>query len=215
MSERRWREVDAYFGAIVQEDAALQAALAESAKAGLPAIAVSPAQGKLLALIAQAIGAKRVLEIGALGGYSTIWLARALPSEGRVVTLEINPRHAEIARANLARAGLADKVEVLVGPALDLLPALPGPFDLAFIDADKESNADYFAHALRLSRPGSVIIVDNVVRNGRVLDVPGDAQVGGVRRLMDMVANEPRVSATAIQTVGEKGYDGFLMAVVR
>ncbi|NWG53531.1 MAG: O-methyltransferase [Hydrogenophilaceae bacterium] len=215
MSERRWREVDAYFGAIVQEDAALQAALAESAKAGLPAIAVSPAQGKLLALIARSIGAKRVLEIGALGGYSTIWLARALPSGGRVVTLEINPRHAEIARANLARAGLTDKVEVLVGPALDLLPALPGPFDLAFIDADKESNADYFAHALRLSRPGSVIIVDNVVRNGRVLDVPGDAQVEGVRRMIDLVADEPRVSATAIQTVGEKGYDGFLMAVVR
>lgn len=215
MSERRWREVDAYFGAIVQEDAALQAALAEGAKAGLPAIAVSPAQGKLLALIARSIGAKRVLEIGALGGYSTIWLARALPSGGRVVTLEINPRHAEIARANLARAGLTDKVEVLVGPALDLLPALPGPFDLAFIDADKESNADYFAHALRLSRPGSVIIVDNVVRNGRVLDVPGDAQVEGVRRMIDLVADEPRVSATAIQTVGEKGYDGFLMAVVR
>ncbi|MBI1186547.1 MAG: methyltransferase domain-containing protein [Alphaproteobacteria bacterium] len=210
-----WRDVDAYFGGVVQQDEALTAALAESAKAGLPAIAVSAAQGKFLALITQSIGAKRILEVGTLGGYSTIWMARALPADGRIVSLEIDPHHAEIARANVSRAGLGNKVELKVGRALDLLPALQGPFDLAFIDADKESNADYFAHALRLSRPGGVIIVDNVVRNGRVIDPGGDAMVQGVRRLMDMVANEPRVSATAIQTVGDKGYDGFLMAVVQ
>jgi len=215
MAETLWRDVDEYFGAVVQEDVALKAALSESAKAGLPAIAVSAAQGKFLELTARSIGAKRILEVGTLGGYSTIWLARALPEGGKIVTLELNPHHADVARANIENAGLAAKADVRVGRAIDLLPAVEGPFDLSFIDADKESNADYFAHALRLSRSGALIIVDNVVRGGRVLDANGDVHVQGVRRLMDMVANEPRVDATAVQTVGDKGHDGFLMAVVK
>ncbi len=182
--------------------------------AGLPPIAVSATQGKQLYLTALSIGAKRILEIGTLGGYSTIWMARALPADGKLVSLEIDPKHAEIARSNVERAGLAGKVEIRLGPAIALLPGLKGPFDLAFIDADKESNADYFAHALRLSRKGSVIIVDNVVRAGKVIDPKGNAQVQGVRRMFDSIASEPRVSATAIQTVGDKGHDGYLMAVV-
>lgn len=215
MSDRNWREVDAYIEErLVGEDEALAAALKDSAKAGLPPIAVSAAQGKQLYLAALSIGAKRILEVGALGGYSAIWLARALPKDGELVSLEIDPKHAEVARANIARAKCAAKVEVVVGPAMDTLPKLEGVFDLSFIDADKESNADYFAHALRLSRRGSVIIVDNVVRGGAVTDPKGNSMVQGVRRLFDMVAKEKRVSATAIQTVGMKGHDGFLMAVV-
>ena len=215
MTEKVWREVDAYFeDTIVGEDEALKAAIRESEKAGLPPAAVSSAQGKLLYLTALSIGSKRILEIGTLGGYSTIWLARALPEDGELVTLEIDARHAEVAQANIAQADVAAKVEVITGPALEILPKLAGPFDLVFIDADKENNVAYFTHALRLSRRGSVVVVDNVVRDGAVVDPAGDARVQGVRRLMDMVAKEKRVSATAVQTVGAKGYDGFLTAVV-
>jgi predicted O-methyltransferase YrrM len=164
--------------------------------------------------MARSIGARRILEGGTLGGYSAIWLARAIPPDGELISLEIDPRNAEVARKNIARAAPAVKVEIKVGPALDLLPGLKGPFDFTFIDANKENNADYFAHALRLSRAGAIIVVDNVVRNGAVVDPTGNSQVQGVRRLFDMVRSERRVSATAIQTVGMKGYDGFLMAVV-
>ncbi|HEX9231882.1 MAG TPA: O-methyltransferase, partial [Jatrophihabitantaceae bacterium] len=172
-------------------------------------------EGKQLHLLALVRGARSVLEVGTLGGYSTIWLARALPEGGRLVSLEVDPHHAEVARANLANAGLAGVADVVVGPAMQSLPDLVGPFDLVFIDADKQSNADYFMHALRLSRPGTVIVVDNVVRDGAVIDASSDnAAVQGVRRLVDLVAAEPRVSATVIQTVGSKGYDGYLLAVV-
>lgn len=210
-----WTAVDGYFdGALSPSDPALEAALKATQAGGLPNIQVSAAQGKQLHLLARAIGARRILEVGTLGGYSTIWLARALPADGQLITCELDPHHAEVARVNLANAGVADRVDVRVGPALDTLPNLQGPFDLSFIDADKASNADYFKHALRMSRPGALIIVDNVVRGGRVLDAAGDTNVQGVRRLVDTVAAEPRVSATTIQTVGAKGYDGFLLAVV-
>lgn len=210
-----WRSVDELFEEkLVQEDEALKAAVRESARAGLPPIAVSATQGKQLYLTALSIGAKRILEVGTLGGYSTIWMARALPKDGELVSLEIDPKHAEVARSNIARAKPEARVEVITGAAIDILPSLKGPFDLAFIDADKESNADYFAHALRMSRKGAVIIVDNVVRGGAVVDPKGNSQVQGVRRLLDIIASEKRVSATAIQTVGVKGYDGFLTALV-
>jgi predicted O-methyltransferase YrrM len=215
-----WTQVEDYFTDLLNPpDPGLDAALADSAEAGLPAINVSPSQGKLLYLLARMIGARRILEIGTLGGYSTIWLGRALPADGRLISLEADPRHAEIARANLARAGLADVVDVRVGQALDTLPLLVdegrGPFDLFFIDADKPNNAAYFDWALRLSRPGSVIIVDNVVRSGRVVDAASDdEQVQGVRRLLERMAQDPRVDADAIQTVGSKGYDGFAIALV-
>jgi predicted O-methyltransferase YrrM len=217
--EELWTRVDRYFGdLLVTADPALEAALAASAAAGLPAINVSPVQGKLLHLLARAIGARNVLEIGTLGGYSTIWLARALPDGGRVISLEADARHAEVARANIARAGLETKVEVRLGLALDLLPGLTEgaePFDFVFIDADKPNNAAYFDWALRLSRPGSIIVVDNVVRGGDVIDAASDsATVRGVHRFLERLAAEPRVSATAIQTVGSKGYDGFAIALV-
>lgn len=215
-----WRAVDDFLtGAVVQPDAALDAALAASAAAGLPAINVSAAHGKLLHLLARAVGARRILEIGTLGGYSAIWLARALPPGGRLVTLEIDPRHAAVAEANLRAAGVADAVEVLVGPALELLPQLAAkggpPFDFAFIDADKPSNPEYFDWAVRLARPGAIVVVDNVVRDGAVIDAASrDAAVLGVRRLLQQMAADQRVAATAIQTVGSKGYDGFALAVV-
>jgi predicted O-methyltransferase YrrM len=210
-----WVSVDAYVEEkLIVEDEALIEAVTESAQAGLPSAAVSASQGKLLYLTALSIGAKRILEIGALGGYSAIWLARALPEGGELVSLEIDPKHAEVARANIARAKLGAEVKVITGRAIETLPALKAPFDLVFIDADKESNAEYFAHALCLSRRGSVIVVDNVVRGGAVADPNGDAQVQGVRRLFEIITADPRVSATAVQTVGVKGYDGFLMAVV-
>jgi predicted O-methyltransferase YrrM len=215
MSDKVWSDVDAYIeDSLIGEDPVLAAALKDSASAGLPAIAVSPAQGKQLYLMALCIGAKRILEVGTLGGYSTIWMARALPAGGELISLEIDPKHAAVARANIARAKPAAKVDVIVGKAIDSLKGLKGSFDLVFIDADKESNADYFTEALRMSRKGSIIIVDNVVRGGAVIDPKGNSMVQGVRRLFDMIANEKRVSATAIQTVGAKGYDGFLMAVV-
>jgi predicted O-methyltransferase YrrM len=212
-----WDEVDDYYtGLLLDEDPALDAALEANAEAGLPSIDVSPAQGKMLHLLARAIGARRILEVGTLGGYSTIWLARAVQPEGSVVTCEIDPHHAQVATANIARAGLADTVDVRVGPAIDTLAGLTGPFDLAFIDADKASNAEYFAHALRLSRPGGVIVVDNVVRGGRVVDgASTDAAVVGTRRFAQALAAEERVDATVIQTVGSKGHDGFALAVVR
>ncbi len=219
MTEELWTAVDRYLGdLLVPADPALEAALAVSAAAGLPPINVSPAQGKLLHLLARAIGARNVLEIGTLGGYSTIWMARALPDGGRVVSLEADARHAEVARANIARAGLESRVEVRLGMALDLLPGLAvsaEPFDFVFIDADKPNNAAYFDWALKLSQPGSIIVVDNVVREGDVIDA-ADASptVQGVRQFLERLAAEPRVSATAIQTVGAKGYDGFAIALV-
>lgn len=220
MTQERWTRVDRYVeDALIPADPALAAALAASEAAGLPAIQVTAAQGKLLHLLARSVGARAILEVGTLGGYSTIWLARALEPGGRLVTLEIDPRHAEVARANLARAGVADRVEVRVGRALDLLPRLAEaggpPFDFTFIDADKPGNADYFGAALALSRRGSLIVVDNVVRDGAVVDAASpDPNVQGVRRLNERIAAEPRVSATAIQTVGSKGYDGFCIALV-
>jgi len=211
-----WEKVDRYLGdTLVHSDAALDAALEASDAAGLPAISVSPSHGKLLWILARLVNAKRILEIGTLGGYSAIWLARALPADGRLVTLEAVDKHARVAKANIARAGLERQVEIRIGAALDTLPSLQGPFDLAFIDADKQNNAEYFGWALNLSRPGSLIVVDNVVRDGKVIDPRSrDASVQGVRRLNQLVASEKRVSATAIQTVGMKGYDGFMVALV-
>lgn len=205
-----------YFAdALLTPDPALDAALARSAAAGLPPISVSPLQGKLLYLLARAVGACNILELGTLGGYSTIWLARALPPNGRVVTVEIDPKHAEVARQNLADAGLASKVELHLGRALDVLPQLAGPFDLIFIDADKAGIPDYFTRALKLSRPGSLIVVDNVVRRGKVIEAGSDdPNVRGVRRFNELVAAEPRVSATTLQTVGVKGHDGFAIVLV-
>ncbi|WP_437993793.1 O-methyltransferase [Sorangium sp. So ce145] len=220
MAQEQWSAVDRYLtDLLVPSDAALDAALAASAAAGLPPINVAPNQGKLLHLLALIQGARAILEIGTLGGYSTIWLARALPAGGRLITLESEPKHAEVARANLDRAGLADIVELRLGRALDTLPKLAaegrGPFDLIFIDADKPSNPDYFAWALKLSRRGSVIVIDNVVRKGAVIDPESaDPNVQGVRRLNKLLAAERRVSATAIQTVGSKGYDGLAIVLV-
>lgn len=216
MSQKTWTAVDAYLDdLIVQPDRAFAAALEASAAAGLPEIAVTAAQGKLLELLARAIGARRILEIGTLGGYSAIWLARALPPGGRLITLEYSAKHAEVARANIARAGLTAVAEVRVGAGLELMPALSGPFDFFFIDANKEGYPDYFRACLELSRPGSVMVFDNVIRDGKVIDAgTSDPLVQGVRQLYDDIAAEPRVSATSIQTVGAKGYDGFCMVVV-
>ncbi len=216
----QWAAVDRYLTDVfLPPDPELEATLRASAEAGLPPINVSPTQGKLLQLLARIQGARTILEIGTLGGYSTIWLARALPAGGRLVTLEAEPKHAAVARANVARAGLADRVELRLGPALETLPRLAaegfGPVDLCFIDADKPSNPDYFRWALRLARAGGLIVVDNVVRGGAVVDAGSDdAGVRGVRRLNELVAAEPRVSATAIQTVGGKGWDGLVIALV-
>ena len=220
MTQDQWTAVDRYItDLLAPSDPALDAALQATADAGMPQINVAPNQGKLLHILALAQGARAILEIGTLGGYSTIWLARALPAGGRLITLEADPKHAAVARANIARAGLADVVEVRLGPALELLPRLAaeerGPFDLVFIDADKANTAAYFAWALKLARRGSLIITDNVVRNGAVIDAGStDASVQGVRRLHEAMAAEPRVSATTIQTVGSKGYDGLAIAVV-
>jgi predicted O-methyltransferase YrrM len=220
MTEQQWTAVDHYFAdLLIAPDPGLDAALETSAAAGLPAINVTPNLGKLLHLLVRAMGARRILEIGTLGGYSTIWLARALPPNGRLVSLEADPRHAEVARANIARAGLAEVVEVRVGIALETLPQLAAeggePFDFTFIDADKENNTEYFAWSLRLSRPGSLIVVDNVVRGGNVIDAASrNPDTRAVRRFLDHLAAEPRVSATAMQTVGSKGYDGFALARV-
>ena len=212
-----WTAVDDYFSKLLlSPDKALEQALADSVAAGLPAIAVSPLQGKQLLVLAQMQSPKKILELGTLGGYSTIWLARALPDDGRLATLEFSPKHAEVARANIARAGLSHLVEIRVGPALDTLPLLAaekrGPFDFIFVDADKRNNPGYFEWALKLSRPGSVILVDNVVRDGAVADLKNtDPDIVGTRRMHEMIAAEPRVTATAIQTVGAKGYDGYTL----
>ncbi|SFK44592.1 O-methyltransferase [Methylocapsa palsarum] len=220
MSDPIWSKIDHYFDALlVPADPALDAAIEASAAAGLPSIAVAPNQGKLLNLLARILGARTILEIGTLGGYSAIWLARALPPDGRLVTLEYDPKHAEVARSNIARAGLADVVELRIGAALDSLAQLigegRGPFDLIFIDADKENIPAYFSLALQLSRQGGLIIVDNVVRDGAVLDENSpDPAIRGIRQFNTMLAAEPRVSATAIQTVGVKGHDGLAIALV-
>ena len=203
-----WAEVDSYLvDRLVTSDEVLDAASGGAA--------VSANQGKLLQLLARAIGARRVLEVGTLAGYSTIWLARALPPGGRLVTLEADPRSAEVARSNIAAAGLGDVVELRVGAALESLPRLVGPYDLIFLDADKAENPEYVAHALELSRPGTLIVADNVVRGGAVVDADSDdPRVRGVRRFFDLLEEDPRVSATAIQTVGSKGWDGFALALV-
>ncbi|WP_163999143.1 O-methyltransferase [Pyxidicoccus caerfyrddinensis] len=220
MSQQQWTAVDRYItDQLAPHDEALEEALRASDAAGLPPIHVAPNQGKFLHLLALLQGARNILEVGTLGGYSTIWLARALPPGGRLVTLEMDPKHAEVARANLARAGLSEVVDLRVGRALDTLPLIAaekrGPFDVVFIDADKRSNPDYFQWALKLTRKGSLIIIDNVVRNGAVVDATStDPNIQGVRRLYEMLAAEPRVSTTAVQTVGSKGYDGFAMALV-
>jgi predicted O-methyltransferase YrrM len=217
MSKDLWSSVDRYMqSALLKPDPVLEDALKANAAAGLPAIDVAPNQGKLLHLIAQLLGARSILEVGTLGGYSTIWLARALPAGGTLVTLEVDPKHAEVARANLARAGLTQVVDVRVGRALDTLAALAGQrFDLVFIDADKPNNPAYLAWALRLTRLGSAIVVDNVVREGAILDATSDdPRIQGTRSLFEAIAREPRLEATAIQTVGGKGHDGFVLARV-
>lgn len=220
MTQKTWTAVDNYVSEmLVPSDKALDAALEASADSGLPEIAVAPNQGKFLMLLAKSINARNILEIGTLGGYSTIWLARALPAGGRVVTLEAVPRHAEVARANFERAGLAGMIDLRLGKALDTLPKLaaekPGPFDFIFIDADKENIPDYFTWSLKLTHPGSMIIVDNVIRDGAVIDAGSrNHSVRGVRRFNEMLKAEKRVSATSIQTVGVKGYDGFTLALV-
>ncbi|MFJ3668157.1 O-methyltransferase [Streptomyces sp. NPDC090106] len=217
---RLWDDVDAYFTShLSPDDEILTAALRDSEAAGLPHIAVSAPQGKLLHLLARIQGARNILEIGTLGGYSTIWLARALPDDGTLVSLEYDPRHAEVAVRNLARAGLGERAEVRVGPALESLPRLaddhPDPFDLVFVDADKANNPRYVEWALRLTRPGSLIVLDNVVRGGRVTDPDDTApDVRGTRAAIELLGTHPRLSATAIQTVGAKGYDGFALARV-
>jgi predicted O-methyltransferase YrrM len=220
MSTETWAEVDRYVSQrLISPDDDLDAALKASEAAGLPPIAVSAPQGKLLHLTARSIRAQRILEIGTLGGYSTIWLARALPEGGRLVTLELEERHANVARANLDRAGVGDRVEIRIGPALESLPALAEdhlePFDLVFIDADKENISAYFDWSVRLTRHGGVIITDNVVRDGGLVD-PGspDPRVVGVRAFHDLLATRSDVDATTIQTVGAKGYDGYTLAVV-
>jgi predicted O-methyltransferase YrrM len=216
----RWSAVDRYISeTLIEPDDALDATLVASAQADLPRIHVSPNQGKFLQLLAKACGARMILEVGTLAGYSTIWLARALPCGGRLVTLELEPKHAEIARANIERAGLSGVVDIRVGPAqmsLDgLLAQSEGPFDFTFIDADRPGAAGYFSSSLELSHPGSVIVVDNVVRGGKIVDAaPGDPNVEGIRRLNERIAAEPRVSAIEIQTVGVKGHDGFALMVV-
>ena len=218
--QEQWDAVDRYLAdLLVPRDPALDAALRANAAAGLPPHDVTPNQGRLLELLARVHGARTILELGTLGGYSTIWLGRALPPDGRLITLEADPTYAEVARSNISRAGLGDVVDLRLGPALETLPQVAaedrGPFDLIFLDADKASNPQYFAWALELSRRGSLLIADNVVRAGAVADsASGDPSVRGVRDFLELLAAEPRVSATAIQTVGSKGYDGFAVALV-
>ncbi|HET8889201.1 MAG TPA: O-methyltransferase [Candidatus Angelobacter sp.] len=216
----QWSAVDSYITDLFfPSDPALEAALASSAAAGLPAISVSPTQGKLLHLLARIQGARRILELGTLGGYSTIWLARGLPADGRLISLEVSPKHAEVARANLARADLTGVVEIRLGPALDTLSQLvsegSAPFDLIFIDADKQGYADYLKWSLKLSRQGTLIIADNVVRKGAVADPESkDENVQGIRKFNEALAAEKRVTTTVIQTVGSKGYDGLALILV-
>ena len=218
--EKTWVAVEEYMDELlISPDPVLDAARKASAAAGLPDIAVTPGQGRFLQLLARMRGARHILEIGTLGGYSTIWLARALPADGRLITIEAEAKHCEVARANVARAGLSARVDFRLGEALDLLPELAAeglePFDFAFIDADKENTAEYFRWAVRLARPGAAIVVDNVVRDGEVADrSTTDERVQGIQRFLEALAAEPRVSATTLQTVGSKGYDGFTLALV-
>ena len=220
MTQELWSKVDDYINeSLVPGDAALENAVKKSNEAGLPQIQVSPSQGKLLHVLARTIGARRILEIGTLGGYSTIWLARALPADGKVITLEASLKHAEVAKGNIAAAGLAGKVELRLGPALETLPKIAAekqpPFDFIFIDADKKSMPEYFDWALKLSRKGSLIFSDNVVRSGGVADAAStDPDIQGVRRFYEALHSETRVCATAVQTVGGKGYDGYALALV-
>jgi predicted O-methyltransferase YrrM len=220
MNRDDWTAVDDYIaGHLLSSDPVLDAALVANAAAGLPAIDVSAVQGKMLHLLARGMGARRILEIGTLGGYSTIWLAGALPDDGQLVTLELEPHHADVARANLARAGFAEKVEVRVGPAAQTLDTMiaagAAPFDFIFVDADKEGYPDYLRAAIRLSRPGTMLVFDNVVREGAILDADHpDPRVQGTRALFEAMAAEPRLSATAVQTVGAKKWDGFALGVV-
>lgn len=220
MNQKQWTAVDRYFeGHLIPTDDELSAVIELSDRAGLPQHNVAPNQGKLLMLLAQMMGARRVLEIGTLGGYSTVWLARALPPDGQLVTLEYVPAHAEVARTNIERAGFAAQVDIRVGVALETLDTLiaeqVAPFDFVFIDADKGNNPGYFERSLCLTRPGSVIVIDNIIRGGAVLEADSDDdRIQGVRRVTEMVASEPRVSATALQTVGEKGYDGLMLVRV-
>lgn len=220
MNQQTWNAVDKYFNnTLVSSDSALDSALQDSDTAGLPQHNLAPNQGKLLQLFAKMIGAKRILEIGTLGGYSTIWLARSVPPDGCVITLEADSKHAEVAIKNIARANLTNVVDVKIGRAIDSLSELvrkgSSPFDLIFIDADKPSNPDYLKWSLKLSRPGTVIVGDNVVRNGEVANSnSSDPKVQGVRRFCELLSAEPRLSSTAIQTVGNKGYDGFAIAMV-
>jgi predicted O-methyltransferase YrrM len=216
MSIEQWTAVDQFItGHLLPPDPALEAVQSACAAAGLPAISVTPPQGRFLYLLARMQGARRILEVGTLGGYSTVWLARALPHDGRLITLEVDPRHAELARQNIEQARFKERVDVHLGPALQTLPQLTGPFDLIFIDADKENTAAYFQWALRLSRRGTIIVVDNVVRKGAVIDATSaDASVQGIRKFYEAAAAEKRVEATALQTVGGKGYDGFALVRV-
>jgi predicted O-methyltransferase YrrM len=220
MAEDQWTEVDQYFSeSLLPSDPILESALEASVAAGLPAISVSPNQGKLLQMLAQIVGARSILEIGTLGGYSTIWMARGLRAGGRLITLEVDPKHAEVAQLNVSRAGLRHVVDVRIGNAVEILPQLSaerrGPFDLIFIDADKPNIPTYFEWALKLSRPGTLIIVDNVVRDGAVIDPDSsDPSVQGVRRFIQLLGAESRASGTVIQTVGIKGYDGFAIVLV-
>lgn len=219
-SQKLWADVDQYFaGHFVPHDTALSASLSASSAAGLPDIAVAPNQGKLLNMLVRMTKARRILEVGTLGGYSTIWMARALPMDGKVVTLELDPKHASVAMSNFERAGLSGVIELRQGAAIKSLEHLlhegTDPFDLVFIDADKASIPSYFEYALKLTKPGSVILVDNVVRQGGVIDAnSGDANINGVRKFSEMVSREPRVSATVLQTVGIKGYDGLAILLV-
>ena len=219
MTDTHWQEVDDYIADhLLPVDEALDAVLRNNEAQGLPPIDVSAAQGKMLNLIARMAGARRILEIGTLGGYSTIWLARALPDDGRLMTLELESDHARIASENLERARVSDKVEILIGPAIETLKAMTNeePFDLTFIDADKQNNVAYVREAIRLSRPGATIIVDNVIRDGGILDRESDdVRIQGTRDLYEMLAGEARLDATAVQTVGAKGWDGFILALVR
>jgi predicted O-methyltransferase YrrM len=220
MTQEIWNAADSYLvETLIPSDPILQEALKRNTASGLPTIDVAPNQGKLLYLLAKIRGARRILEIGTLGGYSTIWLARALPSDGTLVTLELDPKHAEVAKANIAHAGFASRAEVRLGPALDSLSKLhqqgTAPFDLIFIDADKAGYPEYLDWSLRLSKPGTVIVADNVIRDGAVIDPDSkDPSVQGVRRFLEKIAADPRLEATALQTVGTKGYDGFALAVV-
>ena len=219
-SEQLWTDVDSYVvERLGASDHVLEEVRADSAAAGLPDIAVSAVQGKFLHLLTRAVGARSVLEVGTLGGYSTVWFARALPPGGRVVTLEVDPKHAAVARANVAAAGVGDLVDVRLGPALETIQTLidesSGPFDVVFVDADKQNNTRYVRMALELSRPGTVILVDNVIRAGAVVDADDDdRRVRGARALFDYLATEPRLDCTALQTVGVKGHDGFVLALV-